>query len=265
MCPDNPYPIPTDDCFTATKYVIEHPHEFGADLNRFVVAGDSSGGDAAVLMSMRLKKEKLHMPKLQLLIYPWVQKIYYKFPSHIRYDGIRMGNYTTWYLGINKVSNHLRKVYENGELFGLIGDENRRKFILDCLDVNRIPEIYKPDKSFYDTHSRLELPSQVPETSILKRDENLAKLMEKLFKPEISPLLASREDLVGLPKTYLLTLEWDALKDEALIFGERLKEAGVNTHVAFYQDAFHSMAASLGYIKSREMLEDLLKYLEVNL
>ena len=43
MAPENPYPIPTNDCFDVTKYIIEHPAEFNADVTKLVLAGDSAG------------------------------------------------------------------------------------------------------------------------------------------------------------------------------------------------------------------------------
>jgi acetyl esterase/lipase len=45
-----------------------------------------------------------------------------------------------------------------------------------------------------------------------------------LFSPEISPGLA--DDLKGLPDAYIIVGETDVLKDENLIYAERLKRAG---------------------------------------
>ncbi len=74
MAPENPYPAPTSDCYTVTKYVMESGNEFG-DTNRVILAGDSAGGNAVAVVSQRLLAENLKQPKLQVLIYPWLQMV----------------------------------------------------------------------------------------------------------------------------------------------------------------------------------------------
>lgn len=280
MAPDNPYPTPTNDCFEVTKYVIQNPEKFRADLSRLVLAGDSAGGDATAVVTMRLIKEKLPMPKIQVLIYPWLQKIFTKFPSQTRYasTGIlgqakfTLSKFANWYLGITNITDELIQVYRNLELMALVENESERKFILDeCLDVNKIPMKYKPDTSYYETQRGVleSVPTKLPETSLLRREPELAKKIRMLFKPELSPLLTPNEILAQSPKTYMLVLEWDSLKDEALLYAERLKKAGVDVHVAFYTEAFHGIAcmtqSTIGYQKAIEMRDDLVKYLLENL
>ena len=36
MGPEYTYPIPTTDCYTVAKYIIEHAKEFNADITRMV-------------------------------------------------------------------------------------------------------------------------------------------------------------------------------------------------------------------------------------
>lgn len=74
MAPENPFPIPTNECYTVTKYVLESGDEFG-DSGKVMLIGDSAGGNAVAVMTQRLKAENVKQPLLQILIYPWVQMV----------------------------------------------------------------------------------------------------------------------------------------------------------------------------------------------
>ena len=43
MAPENPMPLPTNDCYDVVKYIAENPLEFNADLEKIIFAGDSAG------------------------------------------------------------------------------------------------------------------------------------------------------------------------------------------------------------------------------
>jgi acetyl esterase len=54
-----------------------------------------------------------------------------------------------------------------------------------------------------------------------------------------SPLLASRECLVGLPPALLITGQADVLRDEGEAYGRRLREAGVDVTAVCYEGIIH--------------------------
>ena len=56
--------------------------------------------------------------------------------------------------------------------------------------------------------------------------------------------------------------EWDSLKDENLIFGERLKNVGVKTKIAFYETCYHGMVQMVDkYELAKKIQEDLVNYI----
>lgn len=63
---------------------------------------------------------------------------------------------------------------------------------------------------------------------------------EDKLNPLMSPLLES--DLSNLPPAYVLTAEFDPLKDEGVAYAKRLEEAGVETVYKDYKGAIHGFA-----------------------
>jgi len=57
--------------------------------------------------------------------------------------------------------------------------------------------------------------------------------------PTASPLMASTEQLSGLPKALIITAENDVLRDEGEAYGRKLMEAGVETVTARYNGTIH--------------------------
>ncbi|MFD2923419.1 alpha/beta hydrolase [Halobacillus naozhouensis] len=70
LAPEHKFPAAVDDCYTAAKWIADHPFPFNIDPSRIAVGGDSAGGNLSAVIS-HLAKER-GTPKLvhQLLIYP---------------------------------------------------------------------------------------------------------------------------------------------------------------------------------------------------
>lgn len=56
--------------------------------------------------------------------------------------------------------------------------------------------------------------------------------------PAVSPLLA--EELVDLPPTLILSAGFDPLRDEAEVYAQRLRQAGVPVHLECFESAIHA-------------------------
>lgn len=67
MPPEHPYPAALDDCIAAYRHLLEsYPAE------KIVIGGRSAGGNLAIAMLLRAKKEKIPMPAGLVLLSPQV-------------------------------------------------------------------------------------------------------------------------------------------------------------------------------------------------
>lgn len=89
LAPENPYPIPLEDCYAALNWVYDHAEELGANKNKLSVCGDSAGGNFATAMCLMSRDKKGPSIKSQVLFYPaTVLKTSYRLDSEKRYgDG----------------------------------------------------------------------------------------------------------------------------------------------------------------------------------
>lgn len=59
-----------------------------------------------------------------------------------------------------------------------------------------------------------------------------------------APLLADDTQLRGLPQTYVLTCQYDVLRDDGVMYVTRLRNAGVRVTHHHVEDGFHGVISS---------------------
>lgn len=70
LAPENPYPIPLEDCFAAYMWLHEQAESLGIDPQRVIIAGQSAGGGLAAALAQLIHDRHAPTPRLQLLVYP---------------------------------------------------------------------------------------------------------------------------------------------------------------------------------------------------
>ena len=292
MAPEYPFPTPTNDCFSVVKYVLKNHKELKINPERLVIAGDSAGklkiesrlfisclftgGNAAAVTTQRMLDENMNLPKIQVLIYPWLQMFTFHLPSlnHysqtglVRATQVDLVDYVSWYLGITNTSQEIRKnlIANNHTL--LITDQVQRGLIESYLNVSKIPEKYRIGKKYYQKEVKL-FPSYELDQNNVLNEPKYSEFFKKACDPRVTPLFTNQKSLIGLPKTYFVITEWDGLKDEAILYAERLKDAGVDVTVKFYENGFHGIALLVGELTGYElanlMINDMVNFMKQNL
>ena len=70
LAPESKFPAAAEDCYTATKWISDHPTSFNVDAQRMAIGGASSGGNLAAVVTLMSRDR--NGPKLlhQLLVVP---------------------------------------------------------------------------------------------------------------------------------------------------------------------------------------------------
>jgi len=104
LAPEHIYPAALDDVEAAWRWARAEAHALGADGERFAVAGDSSGGNLAAALTLRLHAQGAAQPDLQLLLYPALDATcslasYREFSTGYNLSGTQMAWYWDLYRG----------------------------------------------------------------------------------------------------------------------------------------------------------------------
>lgn len=90
-----------------------------------------------------------------------------------------------------------------------------------------------------------------------------------LADPRASPLLVPDKTLRLLPKTYVLTCEYDVLRDDGLMYVMRLRNAGVDVTHEHYPGGFHGALMftvwPTDFEIGRKMIDNYVTWLKLNL
>lgn len=70
LAPEFPFPLPLEDCYTATVWMAKNASKFGGDPNKFLVSGESAGGNLAAAVAIIARDKKGPKIAAQLLMYP---------------------------------------------------------------------------------------------------------------------------------------------------------------------------------------------------
>jgi acetyl esterase len=70
LAPEHPFPAAIEDGYAATDWIARHAADFGVDVNRLAVGGDSAGGTLAASVCQRIAADRAIRVSLQLLLCP---------------------------------------------------------------------------------------------------------------------------------------------------------------------------------------------------
>ncbi|KAJ8313453.1 hypothetical protein KUTeg_008994 [Tegillarca granosa] len=225
-----------------------------AKSSRFVVVSVGAGGNLAAAVTLKLSKDADPniKPKAQVLIYPALQALDLNLPSYRRYndDGgpfiLAKPMMTKFWLYYGEGNlKLLQQFLENNQL---ISEIKNTKFY-SYIDRKQLPEKYltEEDKSPFSTNGNKELFDRVSKW---------------LLDPYFAPLLATNEDLKKLPPTYILTAEYDPLRDDGFLLTSRLRSLNKEVVHSHFDGVQHAFVAFTFLESCGRAVDDITKFLD---
>ncbi|MBN3308575.1 AAAD deacetylase, partial [Amia calva] len=227
LAPAHHFPVQFDDVYGAVKHFLKDATlaQYSVDVKRIAVSGDSAGGNLAAALAQQLQQDPEQQVELkaQALLYPALQTLDLNTPSY---------------------------------------QQNAHMPILPrTLMVRFWSEYFTTDKSLYEammTNSHNSLESShllkfvnwsvfLPETYRLRYNytapstgsSDNSKTISAITDPRASPLLVEDAQLKVLPRAYIMTCEYDVLRDDGIMYATRLRRAGVQVTHEHYKGGFH--------------------------
>ena len=197
----------------------------------------------------------------------------FRLPSTVEYktktllnDLLSLSRFSLVYFGKTFLTHELINILDTNQHTLLIEDQDLKNEYKSYLSLDLIPNEYKEGKHYYlNVTDDSMYPTELDENSPLKSDTDLKEKLKMLSHLDLSPSLADDEVLKLQPKSYFTIFEWDVLKDESLIYAERLKRNNVHVDIAFYEKIFHGGALFIDDLDiSRNILDNMIDYMRQN-
>ncbi|XP_036393107.1 arylacetamide deacetylase-like isoform X2 [Megalops cyprinoides] len=227
LAPEHHFPVPFEDVYRVIKHFLQRQvlAKYSVDPGRIAVSGDSAGGNLAAAVTQQLQQdpEQQVALKAQALLYPVLQALDLNTPSYQQNQEMPilpktlMVRFWSEYFTSDKSLFHamMSNSHNSLESVGLLKFVNWSAFL---------PESFRSPYNY-----------SAPAAESLDPSRTIAAIID----PRASPLLVPDSMLHALPKAYVLTCEYDVLRDDGLMYVTRLRRAGVDVTHEHYSTGFH--------------------------
>ncbi|XP_061457558.1 arylacetamide deacetylase-like 4 [Rhineura floridana] len=227
LAPEQKYPSQFKDCLTASIHFMKSAKDYGVDPARIIISGDSVGGNLAASVCQALvTRPDVTRPLGQILIYPGLQALDFNLPSYQQNRAVpilyREHVVCTALRYLNKDLSVLESVVKGCH----VPSDIKTRFG-KWISSEKIPDEFKVRG--YQPYS----------TSSFA--DNIYEVVKQALETTFSPLMAEEDVVNQLPKTCIITCEYDVLRDDGILYKQRLEDNGVPVTWYHIEDGFHGV------------------------
>ncbi|XP_051029656.1 arylacetamide deacetylase-like 4 family member 1 [Phodopus roborovskii] len=223
--PDYPHPAGLQDCLNASIHFLKSLKAYGVDPSRVVICGESIGGSAAAtIIQIVLGRPDLPQIRAQVLIYPILQTINFQLPSHLQNQNVP---FLTRDFMITCILKYfiIDPSWKDAILTGAYIPPDTWMKYREWLSSDNIPQ------RFGNKIQQPQFPRPFNKSAYLE--------LKQFMDISISPLVADNEVIAQLPEALLVSIHWDVLRDDILLYKKRLEDHGVPVTWYNVEDGFH--------------------------
>ncbi|KAM9553162.1 neutral cholesterol ester hydrolase 1-like isoform 1-T1 [Salvelinus alpinus] len=230
LAPDAVFPDQYHDALAASRAFLspEVLQRYGVNPARVGVSGDSSGGNLAAAVAQRISADDSMSVKfsIQALIYPVLQALDLNTPSYQQNHNVPI------------LHRHLMARFW---LIYLGADPSLLPHLLSSPSSLLHPSIPPSIRSHLNWTSLLAAKHQkhYRPVGMETGSREVTWIVPGLVDVRAAPLLAEQGILGRTPRAYVMTCEFDVLRDDGLMYARRLQDAGVTVTSVHYDDGFH--------------------------
>lgn len=263
LAPAHHFPVPFEDVYHVVKYFlhVDVLKSYRINPERIAVSGDSAGGNLAAAVTQQLQQDPRNSInlKVQALIYPVLQALDLNTPSYQQNQHMPilprtlMVRFWSEYFTSDKsfLRAMMTNTHNNPESAALLKFVNWSSYL---------PESYR------QTYNYSAPPVAI---KINPAHDDPVGSCQWLADPRASPLLVPDTTLRLLPKTYVVTCEYDVLRDDGLMYVTRLRNVGVDVTHEHYPAGFHGALMfsvwPADFKIGRRMIDNYVTWLKHNL
>uniref|UniRef100_A0A5F9CSG5 Arylacetamide deacetylase n=1 Tax=Oryctolagus cuniculus TaxID=9986 RepID=A0A5F9CSG5_RABIT len=253
LAPKYHFPIQFEDVYGALSWFLRKDilEKYGVDPERVGVSGGSAGGNLAAAVTQQLLGDPNAKVKLktQSLIYPALQNLDLDLPSYRENAEFPI------------LSKSLAARYWS-EYFTT--DRSLEKALL----LNQHVPVDSSHLFKYVNWSSL-LPEKFKKGHVYNTptygSSELAQKYPGFLDVRAAPLLAEDTQMRGLPRTHVMTCQYDVLRDDGVMYVTRLRNNGVHVTHTHIEDGFHGAISFLNFKISNRMANQYIDWLRENL
>ncbi|XP_058404823.1 arylacetamide deacetylase-like [Diceros bicornis minor] len=235
LVPKYHFPDQFEDVYNALRWFLRQDvlDKYGVDPERVGISGDSAGGNLAAAVTQQLIDDpdvKIKL-KTQSLIYPALQTLDMDLPSY-------------------RENSHFPVLSKSliARLWSEIFTTDRS--LEEAMLVNQHVPVESSHLFKYVNWSSL-LPEKFKRghfyNSPTLGSSELAKKYPGFLDVRAAPLLADDDKLRSLPLTYVITCQYDVLRDDGIMYVTRLRNAGVRVTHNHLEGGLHGAFSYHGF------------------